>query len=106
MPEGTKSRYVVQAGWNDVPHLDEQTMAELLEIIAENVVSGRSVLIRTDSMMVVTQLNGVRRAKKGMYIEQYRRGAAALEACDQKGILVDIVWVPREQNEEADRLTR
>lgn len=31
MPEVTPSRYLVQAGWNDVPHLDEKTKAELLE---------------------------------------------------------------------------
>jgi hypothetical protein len=30
MPEITKSRYMVQAGWNDVPHLDAKTKAELL----------------------------------------------------------------------------
>ena len=30
MPEISASRYVVHAGWDDVPHLDEQTKAELL----------------------------------------------------------------------------
>lgn len=30
MPEITSSKYLVQAGWDDVPHLDEQTKAELL----------------------------------------------------------------------------
>lgn len=30
MPEITPSRYVVNAGWDDVPHLDEQTKRELL----------------------------------------------------------------------------
>jgi hypothetical protein len=30
MPEITPSRYTVQAGWDDVPHLDEKTKAELL----------------------------------------------------------------------------
>ena len=31
MPEISPSRYLVQAGWDDVPHLDEQTKRELLE---------------------------------------------------------------------------
>lgn len=30
MPEVTSSRYMVQAGWDDVPHLDAKTKAELL----------------------------------------------------------------------------
>lgn len=30
MPEITSSRYLVQAGWDDVPHLDEKTKKELL----------------------------------------------------------------------------
>lgn len=30
MPEITSSKYLVAAGWNDVPHLDEKTKAELL----------------------------------------------------------------------------
>lgn len=31
MPEITPSKYLTQAGWKDVPHLDEQTQKELLE---------------------------------------------------------------------------
>ena len=30
MPEINKSKYLVQAGWNDVPHLDEDVKADLL----------------------------------------------------------------------------
>lgn len=30
MPEITPSRYMIQAGWDDVPHLDEKTKTELL----------------------------------------------------------------------------
>lgn len=31
MPEITSSKYLVTAGWDDVPHLDEQTKQELLD---------------------------------------------------------------------------
>lgn len=30
MPEISKSKYLINAGWGDVPHLDEQTKAELM----------------------------------------------------------------------------
>ena len=32
MGEVSPSRYVVQAGWDSVPHLDEKTKRELLEL--------------------------------------------------------------------------
>ena len=31
MPQISPSRYMVNAGWDDVPHLDEQTKRELLD---------------------------------------------------------------------------
>jgi hypothetical protein len=31
MPEITPSRYLVQAGWSDIPHMDEKTKKELLD---------------------------------------------------------------------------
>ncbi len=30
MPEVSEAKYLVQAGWSDVPHIDEQTQKELL----------------------------------------------------------------------------
>ena len=42
MPEITKSKYLVMAGWDDVPHLDEQTKAELLESTPPHLRDARS----------------------------------------------------------------
>lgn len=42
MPEITPSRYVVNAGWDDAPHLDEQTKAELLESTPPHLRKARS----------------------------------------------------------------
>ena len=36
MPEISQSRYMVQAGWDDVPHLDEKTKRELLASYPEH----------------------------------------------------------------------
>jgi hypothetical protein len=42
MPEVSASRYIVQAGWDSVPHLDEKTKAELLESTPEYLRDARS----------------------------------------------------------------
>lgn len=42
MPEVSPSRYIVQAGWQDVPHLDEKTKQELLESTPPHLRDARS----------------------------------------------------------------
>jgi hypothetical protein len=42
MPEVAASRYIVQAGWDDVPHLDEKTKVELLGSTPEYLRDARS----------------------------------------------------------------
>lgn len=42
MPEVGLSRYIVNAGWDDVPHLDEKAKAELLETTEPHLVKARS----------------------------------------------------------------
>lgn len=42
MGEVSGSRYIVQAGWNDVPHLDDKTKAELLDSTPPHLREARS----------------------------------------------------------------
>ena len=42
MPEISASKYLVMAGWNDVPHIDEKTKAELLESTPPHLRDARS----------------------------------------------------------------
>lgn len=42
VPEISESRYLVNAGWNDVPHLDEQTKKELLDSTPEYLRAARA----------------------------------------------------------------
>jgi hypothetical protein len=42
MPEITPSKYLVTAGWDDVPHLDEQTKRELLDSTPPHLRDARS----------------------------------------------------------------
>lgn len=42
MPEISASKYLVQAGWSDIPHLDEKTKAELLSSTPPHLRDARS----------------------------------------------------------------
>ncbi len=42
MPEVTSSKYLVTAGWEDVPHLDQKTMKELLDSCPPHLREARS----------------------------------------------------------------
>lgn len=69
MPEISRSKYMVQAGWDDVPHIDAQTQAELL---AETPVHLRAARTRGEPSM----------------------GAGAIYPLDQAEIIVDPFAIP------------
>lgn len=85
---------------------EHYAMAEILAYIYWQCKKGDCVLIRTDSMLVAKQLCQRWKAKRGLYVKQYNRGLKNLNACIEIGIDIDICWVPREQNTEADDLVR
>lgn len=62
----------------------------------------RSVTIRSDSQLLVGQMSGKWKAKGGAYLEKYREAREL--AREFEGL--EFQWVPREQNEEADLLSR
>jgi ribonuclease HI len=59
------------------------------------------ILIRSDSKLLVNQMMGNWKAKAPLIIPLYHE--AKLVAA---GLHLKIVWIPREENEEADRLAR
>ena len=63
--------------------------------------SGEEVVFKSDSKLVVNQMNGEWKVKEGLYIDYYER---ALEAARKLG-RTRFIWIPREENEYADALT-
>ncbi len=62
----------------------------------------RRVTVRSDSKLVVGQMTGKWKVKGGGYMEKLREARSLLERFES----VTFEWVPREENEEADFLSR
>jgi len=69
-------------------------------LVANNFISEK-ILIKSDSQLVVNQMNGTFKIKAKKIIPLYKQ--VLLLKSNFPKIL--IIWVPREQNQEADRLT-
>lgn len=59
-------------------------------------------IVRGDSNLVVMQLNRKWRARKGLYIPYYREALKLRLQVPR----IELKWIPRAQNEEADYLSR
>lgn len=63
------------------------------------------IIIETDSNLVVKQMNGQWRIKSGGYAG-VARGCKRLFDRLRKHYHIHLTWVPREENEHADRLSK
>ena len=61
------------------------------------------LLVRGDSKLVVMQMLGHWKPRGGSYVKVYYRVKALLEKCS---FVVQWEWVPREQNQRADALSK
>ncbi len=61
------------------------------------------VLLRADSMLVVRQLSGVWDIGNGIYSSMARK---VFEKMHSSGRKFTVMWVPRKENTEADRLSK
>jgi ribonuclease HI len=64
------------------------------------------VTIYGDSNLVINQLNGKRGISKGLYVPFALEAKALLAHLQGLGWQIDLCWIPREQNEECDQLSK
>lgn len=76
-------------------------LAKALEWLVANNFTSEKILIKSDSQLVVNQMNGTYKIKAKKIIPLYKQ----VVLLKSKFPGVEIIWVPREQNKEADRLT-
>lgn len=79
----------------------------LEEILEKHLLSKGDVLwMYGDSKLWVCQLSGEWRVLGGLYLPIYRQVKAKVKLLRQRGVSVQFKWIPREQNEIADRLSK
>ena len=76
-------------------------LAKALEWLVANKLASDKVEVKSDSQLVVNQLSGNFKVKARRIVPLYRK-VLLLKA---KFANIEIKWVPREENREADRLT-
>jgi ribonuclease HI len=64
------------------------------------------VTIHGDSNLVISQLNGKWRMRKGLYLSTAKEAKALLAHLHNRGWDINLCWIPRAQNEECDALSK
>lgn len=88
---------------NNVAEYD--ALCQALKLVEDMAAPGWRVLVQGDSKLTVEQMAGkwkVHRWKKGRYLAKHDEAAGLLARLVAAGIKVDLRWVPREENAEAD----
>jgi ribonuclease HI len=90
------------AGENTTSNYAEYSaLVEVLKKLKELKVEG-DILVMSDSKLLVGQMSQGWKVKGGVYAEKLKESRALLKEFG----FVTFEWIPREQNEEADLLTR
>ncbi len=61
-------------------------------------------VVRGDSQMVIRQIQGKMKARKGLYIAHFKRARELYRRLQNNGVEIRLEWVRREQNYRADYL--
>ncbi len=77
-------------------------LCEVLRVLLRDGRKDEPVEVRSDSRLLVNQMSGNWKFRKGIYAEKYREAVGLTTQFTE----LSFKWVPREENEEADALTR
>jgi len=75
-------------------------VAALNELLSRGLT--RDVTVKSDSKLLVNQMKGTWKRKKGGYLEKYKEASELAKKFEQ----LTFEWIPREENSEADLLSR
>lgn len=101
-----KKRGVVGDGGGMTNNVAEyQGLIEGLREIGELLQSGDRLTIRSDSQLVIRQLTGMYQVRSPRIYPQFKKAKRLLRRVRSIGVDISLEWVPREENEDADRLS-
>jgi ribonuclease HI len=99
----TKSDMIKRKSGNTNNVAEHIALRQLLEYFVGKI--GNEIYISGDSQMVINQATGRMKIKRGSYVEHGKQTLLELEDV-KKNNVVFMRWIPREQNEEADALSK
>ena len=77
-------------------------LSEALRFLISAKMTRLPIEIRSDSRLLVNQMKGEWKFHKGLYTQKFREAKVLVTEFDR----VKFKWIPREENEEADALSR
>lgn len=77
-------------------------LLDALDALERHHLTNKDIIIYTDSQVLARQMSGEWKAVKGFYLEYYLKAKSVKEKFPN----IKFQWIPREENEEADALTR
>lgn len=77
-------------------------LTDVLEYFIDKGGADRDIVVYTDSQLLNKQMSGLWKIKEGCYVEEALHCKKLLEKFDN----ITIKWIPREQNTEADLLSK
>ena len=77
-------------------------LCEALRFLIKKNMTSQPIEVRSDSRLVVNQMKGDWKFHKGLYAQKYHEAKNLANQFRQ----LSFKWVPREQNQEADALSR
>lgn len=79
-----------------------EALGEALQWLLDEGFSNEHILVHSDSVLVVNQMQGKWKVKGGLFISAYQKAKTLAE----RFLNLYYQWIPREENEEADLLTK
>jgi len=78
------------------------TLCEALRLLILLHLNRENILIKSDSKLLVNQMSGLWKCHKGYYTSKYDEANELVKLFKE----IHFRWIPREENEEADSLSR
>lgn len=77
-------------------------LCEALKALIKLNLTGEEVVVKSDSKLLVNQMNGVWKCHGGYYVSKYIEAKELVKSFKS----IKFIWIPREDNSEADSLSR
>ena len=79
-----------------------QALCMALKLLLDKGLNNKEIVVKSDSRLIVNQMNGYWKCRGGLYSSKYYEAQSLVKSFKK----ISYVWVPREENNEADKLTR